>query len=526
MADSDAQAGGLYRWSGWTVAGVPHDDLAVARLTETHEYFHRQLDDTTAFGGLVTVCASLVTACPGHDWERIRDRLQTMSDVAHETYAVGMSLLTTQRQLDRVDGYPLYDRYIDILSRLVGEQVHPWVALAALRAAATACMQSPALTGAVSVGIDDFQPGSIALADRPNHRLVALMRSPFREAVAREQAEAAAAHGSEAWWIGSDRARLTPESMDGQAGRLSQQLHRRLLHAAAASLSSFGAVVVDDDSHHNDLRELLAQARALAPEGLARIGALVESGGGDLLHGGALDSQTITLPAAPRRATVLPYGAVSGMSGEGTGRHGFVTIARPERLRSLYELGGVALPDQAAVACLRTTVFDRAVRDSVLLVVVDEPERMEENEHPIYVSVTSSAAAAAPQMTSRWMSYAERSRLSVVMDTPATAALHRWCERDGARFRAATRQIDAHGVDVRIIAGRIEQNGRQSALVIIPTTEFGARWFEAATQEDPILNRSVVIDPDLFEEESTHMDIVLTHLILEEPVVGTGSWNT
>jgi hypothetical protein len=158
--------------------------------------------------------------------------------------------------------------------------------------------------------------------------------------------------------------------------------------------------------------------------------------------------------------------------------------------------------------------------------MVDEPGRIEENEHPIYVSVTSSAAAAAPEMTSRWMSYAERSRLSLVMDTPASAALHRWCERDGARFRAATRQIDAHGVDVRIIAGRIEQNGRQSALVIIPTTEFGARWFEAATQEDPILNRSVVIDPDLFEEESTHMDIVLTHLILEEPVVGTGSWNT
>jgi hypothetical protein len=34
-----------------------------------------------------------------------------------------------------------------------------------------------------------------------------------------------------------------------------------------------------------------------------------------------------------------------------------------------------------------------------------------------------------------------------------------------------------------------------------------------------------VIDPDLFEQESAHMDVVLTHLILEEPVVGTGSWN-
>jgi hypothetical protein len=525
MADDDPQAGGLYRWSGWTVAGVAQTDRAVARLTETHEYFHRQLDDTTAFGGLVAVYASLAVACPGDGWERTRDRLQAMSDVLHETHAVGMSLLTSQRRLERIDGYPLYDRYINVLTQLVGEQTHPWVALAALRAAATACMQSTALTVAGEIGLDSFQPQAIALTDRPNHRLVQLIRSPFREEVAREQAQALAAYAAETWWIGSDRVPLTPESTDGHAGRLSQQLQARLFKTAAGFLASSRAQVLDEDGHHNDLRELLAQARALAPEGLARIGALVESGGGDLLHGGALDSQTITLPAAPRRATVLPYGSISGMSGEGESRHGFVAVARPERLRSFYELGGVDLPDQAAVACLRTTVFDGPVRDSVLLVIVDEPESIEQAEHPIFVSVSSSAAAAAPEMTARWMGYARRDRLSLVMDTPATAALHRWCEPDSTRFRAATRQIDAHGVDLRIIAGRIEQDGRQSPLVIIPTTEFGARWFEAATEEDPKLKRSVVIDPGLFEEESVHMDIVLTHLILEEPVVGTGSWN-
>jgi hypothetical protein len=111
------------------------------------------------------------------------------------------------------------------------------------------------------------------------------------------------------------------------------------------------------------------------------------------------------------------------------------------------------------------------------------------------------------------------------MDTPATAALRRWCQSDGARFRTATRQINAHGVDLRIIAGRVEHDGRQSALVIIPTTEFGARWFEAAVHEDPLHKRAVVVDTDLFKEESAHMDVVLTHLILEVPVVGTGSWN-
>ena len=257
-----------------------------------------------------------------------------------------------------------------------------------------------------------------------------------------------------------------------------------------------------------------------------RIGALVESPGGELLHGGALDSQTITLTAAPRRASVLPYGSLSGLSGEGASRHGFLTLIRPERLRASYELQGIPLPDAPSVACLRTTVFDGEVRDSVLLVVVDEPRSLTEGEVPIYVSLSSSAVAAAPEAASTWMNYADRRRLSLVMDTPATAALRRWCSPDGARFRTATRHISTEGADLRIIAGRIENEGRESALVVIPTTEFGARWFEAATHEDPLLKKAVVVDLGIFEEESDHMDVVLTHLLLEEPMVGTGSWRT
>ena len=79
-------------------------------------------------------------------------------------------------------------------------------------------------------------------------------------------------------------------------------------------------------------------------------------------------------------------------------------------------------------------------------------------------------------------------------------------------------------MDVRIIAGRVEEGDRHSPLVVIPTTEFGARWFEAATAEDDLLRRAVRVDPSLFEQESDHLDVVLNHLLFEEHVVGTGSW--
>lgn len=525
MTGERGGSGGRYRWSGWAVDGISHADSSAARLTETHEYFHRQLDDTTAFGGLVGVYASLAVARPDGPWPGLRDRIQAMSDIVHETYAVGMSLLTTQRRLVPVDDYPMYDRYVTIIRRLLGDDTHSWVALAALRAAATVCMQSAVVAYAADAGLETFRGESIPIEDRPNHRLVWLAQSKFRDIVESEQSAAADAHGSEPWWTGSAGITLTPESMDGEAGARSRALHQRFFAAAAVALAERNARVLDEDAHHEDLRRVLVRARDLVPEGLSRIGALVESPGADLLHGGALDSQTISLAAAPRKASVLPYGSLSGLSGEGPGRHGFISVVRPERLASLYELNGVPLPSEPAAAFLRSTVFDGPVRDSVLLVIVDDPESLDEGAVPIFVSVTSSAAAAAPDLTARWMRYADPGRLSLVMDTPATAALHRWCAEERTRFRTATRQITADGVDLRIIAGRVEHEGRQSPLVIIPTTEFGARWFEAATQEDPLLNRAVVVDRALFEEESDHMDVVLTHLILEEPVVGTGSWN-
>ena len=218
VAGTTEELGGQYRWSGWTVAGVSHADLGSARFTETHEYFHRQLDDTTAFGGLVGLCASLAAARPEDGWPVLRDRLQAMSDVVHETYAVGMSLFTTQRRLAVVAGYPLYDRYIKIIGGLVGVETHPWVALAALRAAATACMQSLALAPAAEVGLERFRAEQMPVVDRPNHRLAWLVRSHFSEVVESGHTAAALAYGAEAWWTGSAEVRLTPESMDGQAG--------------------------------------------------------------------------------------------------------------------------------------------------------------------------------------------------------------------------------------------------------------------------------------------------------------------
>jgi hypothetical protein len=79
-------------------------------------------------------------------------------------------------------------------------------------------------------------------------------------------------------------------------------------------------------------------------------------------------------------------------------------------------------------------------------------------------------------------------------------------------------------MELRMIAGRVEEPGRRSPLVIIPSTEFGARWFEAVRAEDAQLDAAVHDDPELFERESAHLDVVLTHLLFEERFVGTGSW--
>jgi hypothetical protein len=523
LTSEPAPRSGRYQWLGWTIPAASSGDVHAERLMETHEYFHRQLDDTTAFGGLVTTIASLVDSVPDPAWGAMRDRLQAMSDLVHETFAVGMSLLTTQRPIAPIRGYPMYDRYVELVWRLTGP-VHPWVTLAALRAAATACMQSPALSLAARAGLERFDPRTVPLPERPNHRLAALLASGYPRAVVAAQDTAQREHGGEPWWIGTPQITLTPESIDGEPGLRSQALHRELLTAATDMLREAGADVVEAGTHLSDLADLLRQADDLAPSGLARIGALLEAPDTELLHGGALDSQTITLSAAPSRGTVLPYGSVSGLSGEGTSRHGFVTLVRPERLRSSYWLQGIPLPERSAVACLRTTVFSGEERDSVLFVIVESPEQLAQEPAPIYVSLTSSAAAAAPEQAAAWMAFADGARLSLVMDTPATAALRRWCSQEGARLRTATRRITLDDMDVRMIVGRVEQTTRRSALIVIPTTEFGARWFESVVQEDPLLNAKVIVDPRLFEEEADHLEVVINHLLFEEHLLGTGSW--
>lgn len=520
MSGASSLAGGRYDWFGWRVSAAPAD-FSVARLMETHEYAHRQLDDTTAFGGLTTTMASLADAQPEGHWPDLRNHLQDMSDLVHESHAVGLSLLTTQRRLEPIAGYPAYDRHLHTVQRLLGGEVHPWVALAAIRAAATACMQSGALAEAVTQGVEHFDATSLQPAERPNRRLAALLAGGFESSVGRAQSESVERHSGEPWWSPDGDLRLRPEAVDDDAAVALGVLHRRLFDAAAEILNGAGGRTIEPDAHHEELRTLLKQARTLAPEGLTRIGAMVETPGGDLLHGGALDSQTIEMASAPKRAVVLPYGSLSGLGGEGEWRHGFLVVTRPQRIRAAYRLEGVELPEAESVACLRSIVYDEAEPDSVLHVVVERPEQIEE-EAPMYVSVLSSAAAADPDGVAAWIRWADPDRVSMVMDTPLTAALQRWCGT-GGYFHCDTRAIRFGGQEVRVIAGRVEHDERRSALIVVPSTEFGARWFEAVLEESDL--RAVVRkDPEFFEREGIHLDVVLNHMLLEERYVGTGSW--
>jgi len=53
----------LYDHFGWRLR-ASQVEVGHGRLAETHEYFHRQQDDTTAFGGLLGTVAALADALP------------------------------------------------------------------------------------------------------------------------------------------------------------------------------------------------------------------------------------------------------------------------------------------------------------------------------------------------------------------------------------------------------------------------------------------------------------------------------
>lgn len=512
---------GRYDWFGWWVEPVG-GDVSAERLVETHEYFHRQLDDTTAFGGLTSTVAALAASASEPRWLQLRDDLQEMSDLVHESFAVAASLLTSQRALHKVAGYPTYERHLRTARRLVGQELHPWVALSAIRAAASASMQSRALALATREGIATFAGGTLPRLERPNHRLDLLLKGGYASRVEHAAERAEQEHGHESWWQHDGEVRFRPESMDGAAAEAATRLYQQLFAEASSILASGRAATLALDAHQQDLRELLGQARSLAPEGFAQIGALVEAPGGELLHGGPLDGQTITLTIAPDRAVLLPFGSASGLSGEDESLHAFVVVTRPTRIRAAYgQVDGIALPQGTSIACLRSSVFDGPTVESVVLIPVEIPQIDE--AVPVFVSVFSSAAAFDPAGTAKWLSWAGPHRASLVMDTPATAALRRWCG-DGAVFRCETRAIRVADRELRIIAGRVERGERRSPLVVIATSEFGSRWFEAACAEDPALAAAVQVDESFFDAEGWQLDVVINHLLLEERFIGTGSW--
>jgi hypothetical protein len=110
----------------------------------------------------VTAVAALAEARPDAQWSELRDRLVSCADLLHETFAVGASLLTTQRGLDRVDGYSLYDRYDTVLRRLMGAGVHPWDRAGGYAYRCHGLHAVGAWQAALMVGIDRFDPTALA----------------------------------------------------------------------------------------------------------------------------------------------------------------------------------------------------------------------------------------------------------------------------------------------------------------------------------------------------------------------------
>jgi hypothetical protein len=523
VVESDAGAHtGRYQWFGWTVPAAA-GDASTKHLIELHEEFHRALDEMTAFGGLVTTVAALAQADPDSRWPVARDRLQAMSDIVHETYAVGMSLIVGDQRLATVDGYPLYDRYVAIANSLIGADTHLWVGWIALQAAITACMQSNVLTTVLSDDLSEFDPACIERSARPNHRLVALLDSDFAAVVAAANEDALREHGREDWWR-EGHGRSASTSLSGGVDEAALALRKRMFGEAAAALRATGATVIAEGDHYTDLAELLKRAAATTPRPLVPTGAMTELPYIErVLY--PLDRLTITPSDVPARATLLPYHKGSGFTREGAHRHGFLTLVRTDYLSSSYELHGLPVPEVPAIACLRRTVHEGRPDAAIQHMIVAESDPLqEENGHPIYVSVTNSAAVAAPQLSSHWMRRADLDRLSLVMDTPVTPLIRRWCEPEGVRFRVSIACIEVADMEMWVIAGRVERSDSRSPLVIIPASELGTHGFEAFVEEEAPMRDAVVIDDELFQEERIHIGVVLNHLLREEHMVGPGRW--
>jgi hypothetical protein len=264
-SEVDSGAGAYNSFDRWstTLRGDASSDGA--RLVTVHEALHAALNDTTAFGVLLAVCAVLGQVA-GDEYEAALRRLVGQCRGVHEAFATFQSLwLVAGGDMSYLSGYPRYQRWYQDASDLVPIPDHTRRKEMMLEAAARACMQAPVLTGISGDAPLAADIWTRPASERPDERFALLHRvadGKFWDRAWDECIEAVSGTPlEEALKVSDSDISLRSQTYDDALDEPLATCAHVLYSAVATLLAEHGAVTLDYDGHREFLAAVIASRR-------------------------------------------------------------------------------------------------------------------------------------------------------------------------------------------------------------------------------------------------------------------------
>jgi hypothetical protein len=497
-----------------------------ARLVTVHEALHASLNDTTAFGILLAVCAVLArTERAGY--QGTLERLVGSCRIVHESFATYTSLwLVVGGDSAFLDGYPWYQRWYKDASDLVPVPDHLRRKEMMLEAAARACMQSPVLDRLVRLGPDSPDDvWSIPLTERPDQRFGLLHEAADLAFWARSWQRCGDAVGGGSLWaaIGaSDRdPSRRPETYDEALATQIQTCASLLYEDVAGLLAAHGAPTLDYDGHRRFRGRVIEAVERAAPatRGMLRMS---EDDLEETFEGWRRERLVIRerpRPAVLYRLEDLHKGgrAVVLLSGSGDKLHVFSSVRPAFRLLQQFSFHAddAAWLEQRGAAPVVTVRSGDGEPAPLDLTLIEQPSQLAALARQLPAAVpahtnVSLACLGDTEWRDRWSGALTSTRLTGLVDLSPFAQFDLW-RREGQPLTYAQATIgDDDGEHAELLV--LLTSERRIPLLLVCTAVTGDILRQYLERSYP----EAVVDAAVITDRMQDIEATASHLLMEE----------
>ena len=534
-----------YHFVDWQLEALA-PDRSQATL---HESLHADLNDSTAYGGLLHVVAYLARHAKTRSrYTPMLERLESRSRRTHEIFATSLSTLIRRPDLQGdalLEHYPDYRSYLQAgasLSRAFsGRFLRYHVIVSALRF----CMQSRLVERVLETGLGIFETDTMRWHEAPDERLrwVQRIATPdfWRETLKIARASARRIDG----WSAIEAEEAAPDeahaALDPANDALSKHLMCVFHDALEQALGPRGISTLPYDGHVPLVPQLIEQAHKILPP-TESDGRIIRAQGHETpeeLQVRQFENERLILSREPYEGHLIRLDdlpdtdATTMAAGDGDDRHVFLIVRLAHRMLEQYAFSPsdtqwLEARGTSPVVAIQRSLIDSATTQRIVEHIVfenpDELSKVVNTWQPDIRRLCSFSMAAAGDAvwTAQWYeALIAHWEMVGLFDLSPFAHFNRWSVQDA--FDVHIGRIDIRlGDETHFALACLPNTGRSPAFVA-PCSEIVASSVIFYVRE-VMQHGSRFIESDVFiRDQRWALLVTLSHLLREERIFDFGA---